>query len=142
MSFCDPTTVLVGAACLAFALFVLSERWRMLALHYAGKPRGALQASKALDSLVLERPGGYGRRYAINPTAVGVYSGGLALRSVFPLQWFKQPLFLPFDEMQLRPTSWPGLTDPHAVRMARTDDVEVVLSSPQLRWIRDNGGPI
>ena len=70
--------------------------------------------------------------------AVTVHQDGLSLSLVPPFNIRCPPLFLPFDQMRLEPTSWGLWPEPFAIRMRRATDVDLILDRSVVSWIREH----
>jgi hypothetical protein len=117
--------------------------WRKVAAHYQGDNRSPILATKGIETVVVtERKDG--SRLAIN--VFRNYAGvrmvlrrdGLALSILPPLNISTPPLFLPFDEMELKETSWALWPQPYAIRMRRAPGLDLIVDRGVARWIRDN----
>ena len=70
------------------------------------------------------------------PALLAVHKDGLSIRAVPLLGVLCAPLFIRFDDMALKPTSWMLWRDPYAMRMRGLDGTEIILGDDAVRWLR------
>jgi hypothetical protein len=108
--------------------------WRRLAAVYATGTRPAARAAKPISPLVLFGGGLAFVKYAGVRMEVG--EEGLWLRLFPPLAIYAPALFLPFDEMTVKPTSWYLNSESFALMMSRCPDIEVIVDDTTMEWLR------
>ncbi|HEX2724920.1 MAG TPA: hypothetical protein VHN20_03765 [Beijerinckiaceae bacterium] len=137
--------LLVGtAAFLALMLWVArnhSRMWRRLAASYAGPRRKGAIATR-LETVVIAGRGtaqAFGHRQ-YSAVKLALFPDGLSAWAIPipPLNVGCPPLFLPFAEMTVAETDWMLWTDPAALRMRRSPEIDVMISRDTLRWIREH----
>ncbi|WP_310468897.1 hypothetical protein [Sphingomonas sp.] len=128
---------------MAWIIQANAAMWRKVAAQYHGDNRSPILTTKSIETVVVtERKDG--SRLAIN--AFRNYAGvrmvlrrdGLALSILPPLNISTPPLFLPFDEMELKETSWALWPQPYAIRMRRAPGLDLIVDRGVARWIRDH----
>jgi hypothetical protein len=127
--------VFVGV--LSYVWKARAYRWRVLASSYgAGGVRGPVRAAKHLQAIVAV---GGGAAWSYYPAVtVEILADGLCVRSFPPFSIYAPPLFLPFEEMTVRETSWHLNARSYAIVMERGAGVELIVDDRLLGWIREN----
>ena len=121
-----------------------SRMWRLAVARYAGSPRSPKIASK-IETAIITTRGAIGGlytgnlRYRVYPgLLVAIHENGVALSLIPPLNIMCPALFLPFEEMELKPTDWALWRDPLAVRMRQSPDIDIIVDREAVRWIREH----
>jgi hypothetical protein len=126
-----------------FAVRLHAHMWRRVAARYRGTPASAAVARK-LETMVIaardmrtpDRLGsGAYRQYPA--LMLAAHAEGLALSLVPPFNIMCPPLFLRFDEMELKQTEWALWPDPFVLRMRALPDVDIIVGRDTVRWLRE-----
>ena len=135
--------LLIGAAVfLALMLWVArshSRMWRRLAASYAGPRREGAIATRLETFVIADRGAGAPRAYRqYSGVQLALFLDGISAWAIPipPLNVGCPPLFLPFAEMAVAQTDWMLWTDPAALRMRRSPEIDLIISRDTLRWIR------
>ena len=119
-----------------------SHMWRLVAARYRGTPASARIARKLETAMIATRglraPNPFGKHYRRYTVLLDIHDEGLALIVVPPFNIMCPPLFLPFDEMELKPTDWALWPDPFAIRMRRLPETDIIIGRDTVRWIREH----
>ena len=120
-----------------------SRMWRLVSASYAGQAASAPIATKPIDTIVIAARGSSGPLYAGNTAyrayagvKITVYEDGLALSLIAPFNVMCPPIYLPFDEMDLKQTSWALWPEPFAIRMRGLPDIDIILGRDTVQWLR------
>lgn len=140
-------TMMMSGLMLAFFLGVAyrimhtgGAKWRQFSSAYPRRVHGNPIARKASGAVRVSAPG---RRWGVYsgdlkanhlpPVWVSVYDDGLLL-SVYGIIHYGQPdMFLPFEDMSVRPAKM-GLVDCYGVQMRRVPDLEILLYDDIIEW--------
>jgi hypothetical protein len=138
-------SLLVGAAVFLTLMRMIarnySRMWRRLAASYAGPRRKGAMATR-LETVVIAGRGAaqaFGHRQ-YSGVNLALFPDGISAWAIPipPLNVGCPPLFLPFAEMAVADTDWMLWTDPAALRMRRTPEIDVIISCDTLRWVREH----
>ena len=127
-----------------FALRSNAHMWRLVAAHYRGKPPSAAIARKLEVTVIAARDMRMlnpfrNPRYRNYPgLMLAIHDEGLALSLVPPFNILCPPLFLPFDEMELKPTDWALWHAPFAIRMRRLPETDIIVGRETVGWLRQH----
>ena len=119
-------------AALAFAFAVVTHRWRALASSYAARGSGPAE-SELRDWAIIATAHRY--RDLTLPATFTVHRDGLSIRTVSPLSWALAPMFLPFDRMELVPTSYGFDREAWMLRMAGHSDIQIIVARQLKPWL-------
>ena len=138
-------SMLIGAAVfLALMLWVArnhSRMWRRLAADYAGPRREGRLATRLETFVIADRGAGAPRDYRqYSGVKLALFPDGISAWAIPipPLNVGCPPLFLPFAEMAVAQTDWMLWSDPAALRMRRSPEIDLIISRDTLRWIREH----
>ncbi len=138
---------IIGAAVFVVLIWWLarahSRMWRLVSASYAERAALPPLATRPIDTIVIAARGSSGPLYAGN-TAYRAYAGvkiaayedGLALSLIAPFNVMCPPIYLPFDEMNLKQTSWALWREPFAIRMRGLTDIDLILGRDTVHWLR------
>ena len=140
---------LMGMLVLAGALWWIvdahSSMWRQAAAHYQGASSKATIARKIPETIIITGRGAIGglhsgnRNYRVYAASnIAIHADGLSIRQIPPFNIRCRPLFLPFDKMELKQTSWALWPEPFALRMRRTPELDIIVDRRLVRWIREH----
>jgi len=136
--FLDTLPSLVGfvvfVALIGFLLFTHGRMWRRVADAYGGSPRDAPHARRFPEQAVISGGGLAFRRYV--PLTVGIHDRGVSLRLAPVFSIGCPPVFLPFEELNIRPSSWYVWGEAWGIRAAKAGDIEIIVSDKLLDWMR------
>lgn len=127
-----------------FALRAHSHMWRLVAARYRGKSPSSAIARKLEVTVIAARdlrmPDPFQNpAYRNYPgLLLNIHEQGLALSLVPPFNLLCPPLFLPFDEMDLKQTHWALWREPYAIRMRRLPETDIIIGRDTARWIREH----
>lgn len=148
-------SMLVGGLALAFfagiALRIWNQsgdNWRRFASAYPRPVLGEPIARKASGAARVGEPGKSWGVYSgdlkanhLPPVRVSVYAHGLLI-SVYGFLHHGQPdMFLPFDEMRIRPAKM-GLVDCYGLQMRAVPDLELLLYDAAVEWAASHAPPL
>jgi hypothetical protein len=68
---------------------------------------------------------------------ISVVDSGLLLSQVFLFRLLCPPIYLPFAEMTISPTSWALWSEPVAIRMRQLPDTDIILGQDAAQWLRE-----
>lgn len=114
--------------------------WRRVAAIYAGTFERGQHPSKLAGAVAIAERGirwGYTsnqRQRAYPPVRVTILPHAIGLQVVQPFGYGSKPLVLPFAEMELVSTKWALWGDPVAIRMKRTEGVDIILYRHIMEW--------
>jgi hypothetical protein len=124
--------VLVGL--LRFVLLAHGRMWRCVSDVYGASPGDPPRVRRFPEQAVISGGGLAFRRYV--PLTVGIHARGLSLKLAPPFSIGCPPIFLPFDEMNIRPSSWYVWGEAWGIRAAKADHIEIVIGNKFLDWMR------
>lgn len=124
--------VLVGL--LRFVLFAHGRMWRRVADVYGASPGDPPRVRRFPEQAVISGGGLAYRRYV--PLTVGIHARGISLTLAPPFSIGCPPIFLPFEELSIRPSAWYVWGEAWGIRAAKADDIEIVVSDKFLDWMR------
>lgn len=127
-----------------WALSLHVHQWRRVAGRYAGIPNSSPVATK-LETIVIAEPG-VSWPYSANNKRQRVYAGirlsihpdGISARPIALFNFRSPALFLPFVDMEFRPTRWALWPEPWAILMRELPDLEIIVDGKTLAWIRQH----
>jgi len=124
----------VLVALIGFLLFTHGRMWRRVSDVYGAMPGDAPRARRFPEQAVMNGGGLAFRLYV--PMTVGIHDRGISLRLAPPFSVGCPPIFLPFEGMSIRPSSWYVWGKAFGIRAAKTSDIEIVVSDKLLDWMR------
>ncbi|MFN2377812.1 MAG: hypothetical protein ABR538_14855 [Candidatus Binatia bacterium] len=127
--------VLVGL--MRFALHTHGRLWRRVADHYGAPAPDASRVHRAPEQVVIFGGGLAFRRFV--PLRVGIHARGISLKLLPPFSFGCPPIYLRFDEMNVRPTSWYLLGESWAIRAAKAPDIDIIVDGKLHDWLRSQG---
>ena len=127
---------LVFAALMWWAIGAHSAMWRQVAARYRGASTAPRLAAKIPETIIIAGGGMSYRVYAA--TAITIHADGLTFRQIAPFGIRCDPLFLPFGDMALKPTSWALWPEPFALRLRDAPGLDIILDRSTVQWIREH----
>lgn len=124
--------VLVGL--LRFLLHTHGRMWRCVSDVYGASPGDPPRVRRFPEQAVISGGGLAFRRYV--PLTVGIHARGLSLKLAPPFSIGCPPIFLPFEDMNIRTSGWYVWGEAWGIRAAKTAHIEIVISSEFLDWMR------
>ena len=116
------------------------SNWRRFSAAYPMRAVGEAIASKASGAARVGVPGkrwgvysGDSKATHLPPVRISLFEDGMALAPYGPFHHGQPPMFLPFEEMRLRPAKM-GLIDCYGVQMRRVPHLEVLLYKDVFKW--------
>jgi hypothetical protein len=128
----------VFAGIFAMVQRTAAYRWRILASSYADGSRRPARAEKRLQKLTMFGPGRLFSSYM--PVTVGIHEDGLSLRLLPPFSIFHTPLFVPFDDLQVKRSSWYLNAESFSLTPSRGNGIEIIIDGELFSWISSNSG--
>lgn len=132
------------ALLLFFAQRTISQHWRKVAEHYAGQPVSRRLARRFPETVIVTgRVAHRDRRWRLTgwhayaAVRMDLHDDYLALSMILPFSVLCPPLLLPVAEMELDETWWLTLSEPVAIRMRRTPDIDMIVRGSAAQWLRD-----
>lgn len=125
---------LVFTGLLGLVLFTHGRPWRSVADAYGGTPVTPPLASRFPELVVISAGGLAFRRYV--PLTLGIHARGISLTLAPGFSIGCPPIFLPFDELSVRPSSWYVWGKAWGIRAAKAKDVEIVLGDKPWEWLQ------
>jgi hypothetical protein len=146
-NFWQAIATVIGAAVFVALIWWIarahSRMWRFVSASYAGRGASVPIATKPMDTIVIAARGSAGPLYTGNMAyrayagaKITVYEDGLALSLIAPFNVMCPPVHLPFDEMELKQTSWALWPEPFALRMKRVPAIDIILGRDTVQWLR------
>jgi hypothetical protein len=126
--------LLVLVALIRFALSLHGRQWRLVADLYGAAPGDPPRARRFPELVVMNAGGLAFRRYV--PLTVGIHARGISLRLSPGFSVGCPPIFLPFEELSIRPSSWYVWGEAWGIRAAKAPDVEIVVSDKLYDWMQ------
>jgi hypothetical protein len=119
--------------------------WRSVSADYPRRSGSRVITKKSLDTIVITRRGASGPivmgnvEYRQYPgVLLAVHDKCLSISLWPPFNVLCPTIELPFDEMELRQTYWALWPEPFALRMRRRKDVDIILGSDTVQWLRSH----
>ncbi|MEM8944583.1 MAG: hypothetical protein AAGD11_05305 [Planctomycetota bacterium] len=125
-------SVFVGS--LAMVWTANARRWNRLALPYCDDRPPIDSTLRQMQSLVLVG-GGIAFNSYKGIVTVGISSDGISLRLFAPFSVFHPPLLIPYQDIQVEPTSWYLNCSSFRYSFAAVDDVEMIVDDTLKDWI-------
>lgn len=141
--------LLIAAGVFLFVMWTYarahSAMWRRVSDRYKGHSPTPRTARKVPDTIIITGRGTTGPlvtgniAYRLYPgTVIAVHEDGIEL-SLMPLfNIMCPPIFLPFDEMELKQTTWALWREPMALRMKRLPGEDIIFARDTIQWIRSH----
>lgn len=139
-------SVLLGAAVFLaiiwWAINAHSYMWRFVSTQNPESKTASTVASK-LETIVIARRGSSGpsfkgsatyRQYA--GTIIRITPTGLTFSAIWPLSLVCPSFSVPFDQIDLRRTSWAMWDEPFALRLRNQPEYDVIVSRDTVQWVR------
>lgn len=126
--------LLVLVALIRFALSLHGRQWRLVAERYGAAPGDPPRARRFPEMVVINAGGLAFRRYV--PLTVGIHARGISLKLAPGFSIGCPPIFLPFEDLSIRPSSWYVWGEAWGIRAAKAADVEIVVSDKFYDWMQ------
>lgn len=121
-----------------YALKSNAHMWSLVAADYAAKQGlPPAIASKAWEDVVIAGSGVLKFRKYL-PLTVRIHETGLSLTALAPLAPIQPTLFLPFEDIAVRPTYWYINAESYALRLAGLNEPEIIVHDRLMDWLRAN----
>ncbi len=124
--------VLVGL--LRFLLHAHGRMWRRVSDVYGASAGDPPRVRRFPEQAVISGGGLAFRRYV--PLTAGIHARGVSLTLAPPFSIGCPPIFLPFEEMNIRPSGWYVWGEAWGIRAAKASDIEIVVGDKFLDWMR------
>lgn len=126
----------IAAALLGFIWHRHGNRWRTVARAY-GRAGEAPRSAKHCQMVIVKTHRLLFSRYQTASIAVG--ETDLTLSLFIPFSIFHPPIFIPYDHIETRPTTWIG-SRAVAIKVRDVPDIEIVMWDVVFRWVEKNAG--
>lgn len=126
--------LLVFVGLLGFALRLHGRPWRRVSDVYAAVPAAPPLARRFPEQVVISGGGLAYRLYV--PLTVGIHARGISLTLAPVFSIGCPPIFLPFDELSVRPSSWYVWGKAWGLRAAKAGDIEIILGDKPWEWLQ------
>lgn len=126
--------LVVLVALLRFVLHTHGRMWRCVSDVYGLSPGDPPSVRRFPEQAVLSGGGLAFRRYV--PLTAGIHARGLSLKLAPPFSIGCPPIFLPFEDMNIRTSGWYVWGEAWGIRAAKAAHIEIVISSEFLDWMR------
>lgn len=124
--------VLVGL--FRFLILTHGRMWRCVSDVYGASPGDPPRVRRFPEQAVLSGGGLAFRRYV--PLTVGIHARGISLKLAPPFSIGCPPIFLPFEEMNIRSSAWYVWGEAWGIRAVKADNIEIVVGDKFLDWMR------
>jgi hypothetical protein len=131
--------LLVLVALLRFALVTHARMWRCVSDVYGASPGDPPNFRRFPEQVVISGGGLRFRRYV--PLTVGIHAHGISLKLAPVFSIGCPPIFLPLDELSIRPSSWYVWGQAWGIRAAKADEFEIVVSDKFFDWMQTHCRP-
>ncbi len=112
-------------------------RWRYLATSYAREPGRAIETRSMQNGVLLGLRGYETVKGILN---IGVHATGISFRIMPPFALFRDPLFVPYDDIQGWRTTWYLDSRSVEIQFRNAPEVKLIVPAEQAAWMQKFAG--